>query len=62
MGDAMTNFLCIEMILAYMQMRITEWSDLYDDLPCANTKIECLKKDIIKVVKTEDYITFPKDL
>jgi len=31
MGDAMTNFICIEEALAYLNISIVDWAKYYND-------------------------------
>jgi hypothetical protein len=35
-GDAITDFLCIESALAYLNMTVNDWLGLYNDKVCKN--------------------------
>jgi len=59
MGDSITNFLCIEEALAYLQVSVAQNLLCYEDLQCANTKVAVKDKSKLKVVYTEDRITSP---
>lgn len=59
MGDAMTNFLCVEEALAYLGITIQDWLAYYTDLECQNAKFYVKNKSKIIVTKTEDTILEP---
>jgi hypothetical protein len=59
MGDAFTNFLCIEQSLAYLNTTTKLNFKEYEDLYCLNSKVAIKDKSKLKVVYTEDKITEP---
>ncbi len=62
MGDAITDFLCIESSLAYLKLSMKDWLNFYSDKMCMNTKMQVTYRLRIKLVKTEDRITEPKSV
>ena len=49
MGDAMTNFMCLEMALAYLNISHKEWVEFYTDLKCLNSTVKVADRTKIKV-------------
>lgn len=46
-GDAMTNFLCIEEAMAYLNMSGWDYLNMYEDYKCLNTKVYVKNKSAI---------------
>lgn len=55
----MTNFLCIEEAMAFLNMSGHDYLNMYKDYKCLNTKVYVKNKLAVEVVWTEDRITKP---
>ena len=49
MGDAMTNFMCFEQALAYLNISHLDWLNFYQDLKCLNSTVKVADRTKIKV-------------
>jgi hypothetical protein len=49
MGDAITNFICFEMALAYLKITHHDWANFYQDFKCLNSTVKVADRTKIKV-------------
>lgn len=55
-GDAITNFLLVEIAMNYLKMDYSSAMDLYTDLKSKTSKIQVGKKENCKVNDIEDKV------
>lgn len=61
-GDAITNFLLIEIALQYLKKTYTNTLELYVDLKYKTSKIAVKNKGNLKVTEIEDKVVEPADI
>ncbi len=61
-GDALSDFLVVELILASRQMSIAEWNQLYTDLPCRQLKVTIKDRNVIRTTDAERRVCEPVQL
>jgi phosphoacetylglucosamine mutase len=59
-GDAISNMLLIQAILTHYTLN--DWNNMYDDLPCKQTKLHVENKDIIVTTDAERKCQYPLGL
>ncbi len=61
-GDALSDMLVVELILASRQMSVAEWNALYTDLPCRQLKVTIKDRTVIKTFDAERQVSEPVGL
>jgi phosphoacetylglucosamine mutase len=61
-GDAITDFLLIEVALDYLGMTFDSSLNLYHDYESRTSKIKVKSKQVLQVTDVEDKVVNPKDL
>jgi len=61
-GDAMANLLLVEASLSYLNMTVTQWIDLYKDLPYRTIKAPVKDKYSFKPNQDESRLVSPLDV
>jgi phosphoacetylglucosamine mutase len=61
-GDAISDCLGVEAVLADLNMTVEEWDNLYDDLPSRQGKIAIADRTLIKCTEDETRIISPASL
>jgi phosphoacetylglucosamine mutase len=61
-GDAISDCLGVETVLAALDMTIEQWDDLYEDLPSRQGKIAIADRTLIKCTEDETRIITPSSL
>lgn len=58
-GDAISDFLLVEVILALRGWSIAQWDALYEDLPSRQTKLPVADRSVITTTEDETQATAP---
>ena len=61
-GDAITNFLLVEIAMKYLKMDYQSAMGLYTDLKSKTSKIQVKRKENLQVTEIEDKVVEPKGL
>jgi len=61
-GDAMTDLLSVELILAMRNLSIADWDKLYTDLPSRQLKVTIKDRTVIKTTDAERRVSEPAEL
>lgn len=61
-GDALSDMLLVEVVLAHKSFSGVEWDSLYSDLPNRLVKVAVKDKDVFKTEDAERRLTSPPDL
>lgn len=61
-GDAITDLLAVELILAMRNMSIVDWDLLYIDLPSRQLKVTIKDRTVIKTYDAERKVSEPEGL
>lgn len=61
-GDAITDLLVVELILAMRNLSIADWDKLYTDLPSRQLKVKIKDRTIIKTYDAERRVSEPAQL
>ncbi|CAF0741480.1 unnamed protein product [Brachionus calyciflorus] len=61
-GDALSDLLVVELILAMRQMSIADWNLLYTDLPSRQLKVTIKDRNVIKTYDAERRVSQPAEL
>jgi phosphoacetylglucosamine mutase len=61
-GDALSDMLVVELILASRQLSVVEWNSLYTDLPCRQLKVTIKDRTIIRTFDAERQASEPAGL
>ena len=61
-GDAITDLLCIEGALSYLNWTHDDWFAMYTDYQYVNKKVVVKNKEVIKLDFIEGTILHPKEL
>lgn len=61
-GDALSDMLVVELILASKQISVAEWNSMYTDLPCRQLKVCVQDRNVIKTTDAERRVSEPAEL
>lgn len=61
-GDAITDLLAVELILAMRNLSIADWDKLYTDLPSRQLKVTIKDRTVIKTTDAERRVSEPAEL
>lgn len=61
-GDAITDLLAVELILAMRNLSIADWDQLYQDLPSRQLKVTIKDRTVIKTYDAERRVSEPAEL
>lgn len=61
-GDAISDMLVVELILALKNMTISDWDCLYTDLPSRQLKVTIKDRNLIKTTNAERIVSDPAQL
>ena len=61
-GDAISDMLVVELILALRNMSIVDWDRLYTDLPSRQLKVTIKDRNVIKTTNAERIVSEPEQL
>lgn len=58
-GDAISDLLLVEVVLAEKKMTVTDWFQLYDDLPNRLLKVKIADRTVVETTNAERTCTAP---
>ncbi len=61
-GDAISDLLIVEIILAMRNMNVQDWNQLYTDLPSRQLKVKIKDRNVIKTTDAERRVSQPAEL
>ncbi|RNA33867.1 phosphoacetylglucosamine mutase [Brachionus plicatilis] len=61
-GDAITDLLVVELIMAMKHMSIADWNQMYTDLPSRQLKVKIKDRNVIRTYDAERRVSQPAEL
>jgi len=61
-GDAITDLLAVELVLALRNLGVRDWDTLYTDLPSRQLKVTIKDRNVIKTTDAERRVSEPAEL
>ena len=61
-GDALSDFLLVELILATRNLSVADWNSLYTDLPSRQLKVSIKDRTLVKTYDAERRVSSPSEL
>ena len=62
MGDAISDLLVVELILAMRDLGVADWNKLYTDLPSRQLKVKIKDRTLIETTDAERRVSKPAEL